>query len=317
MVQDDGTLSFSLEGMDEWNTSTILLHILMDEDAPRGELPQGIFENLRSNALDNVELIFVVNDEGGIGIHETLMYVELYRAGKPVEGIHRMFVLDGEATGSTRITFEQYVNLSFSNVEFERGDSFEIWFQVIDNAGYEMTGLGSIDQPYRFGITLVAFEPAFQDILVNPYRAKVGQELSIDIDVVNPGLLAGSTTLILRNDEGRILNSTDLALESGQTERISWTIEAWKEGRLGLTIELENKTPRIPIPMAAIEPYEEEDSSSGMINAGLSILGIVVIVFLIIIRRNRNVEKWFDDVNFDETSQSSDEHRKANQSEEE
>ena len=317
MVQDEGTLSFSLEGMDDWNTSSIHLDIIMDEDAPRGELPQGIFENLRSNALDNVELIFIVDDEGGIGIHETLMYVELYRAGKPVEGIHRTFVLGGEATGSTRITFEQYVNLSFSDVEFERGDSFKIWFQVIDNAGYEMTGLGSEDQPYRFGITLVAFEPAFQDILVNPYRAKVGQELSIDIEVVNPGLLAGSTTLLLRNDEGRILNSTDLELESGQTERISWTIEAWKEGRLGLTIELENMTPRIPIPMAAIEPYEKEDTSSGMINAGLSILGIVVIVFLIIIRRNRNVEKWFDDVHFDEPNQISGDHRKANQSEEE
>jgi hypothetical protein len=299
MVNDEGILSFSISGMNEWITNTLEMPLHIDDQKPRGVLPQGVFENLRSNALEDVELIFVVEDDGGIGAHNTMMYAQLFRAGKPVEGMNKSFVLVGEMTGMTRTTFEGRLNLSFTDFKYERGDSFEIWFSVVDNAGYAMTGLGSQEQPYRFGITLVAFEPAFQDIIVEPYRAKVGQELSISIDVVNPGLLSGSTRLLLRNDEGKILNSTELLLESGATKRIEWTVEAWKEGRLGLTIELENRTPRISIPMAAVEPFEVEDGTSAMVNAGLSILGIVVLVFVFIIRRNQKVERWFDHIDFD------------------
>lgn len=298
MVNDEGTLTFSIIGMNDWNSNSLELSIVLDDQKPRGVLPQGIFENLRSNALEEVELIFVVDDAGGIGVHDTVMYIQLFRAGKPVDGMNKSFILTGEMTGMSRTTFADLINLSFTDFIFERGDSFEIWFNVVDNAGYTMSGLGSQEQPYRFGITLVAFEPAFQDILVEPYRAKVGQELTISIDVVNPGLLSGSTNLILRNDEGKILNSTELLLESGQTQRIQWTVEAWKEGRLGLTIELENRTPQISIPMAAVEPFDVEDETSAMVNVGLSILAIVVLVFVFIIRRNQKVEKWFEHIDF-------------------
>ena len=103
----------------------------------------------------------------------------------------------------------------------------------------------------------------------------------------------------MRDDEGRVLNETFLTLESGQTSAIDWTVEAWKEGRLGLTLELVNRSPLVTIPMAAIEPYEEADGTSSMVTASLSILGIVVIISAVFIIRNRRIEKWFDGSEFE------------------
>ena len=104
--------------------------------------------------------------------------------------------------------------------------------------------------PFTVGITWVAFEPTFTDISALPFRPTVGENVSVFVRVANEGLLDGNLTVSLRDDEGTLLQTESLQLTTGEWSNYVWEVEAWKTGRLGLTVEIENITPRIPVPLA-------------------------------------------------------------------
>jgi hypothetical protein len=95
--------------------------------------------------------------------------------------------------------------------------------------------------------------------------------------------------VVLRDDEGREQANQTARLESGEWVNFVWNIEAWKEGRLGLSLEIVNHTPQIPVPLADIQSNSDTSSSGGMATFGLSVLSLIVAgMVLFVVRQQRS-----------------------------
>jgi hypothetical protein len=131
----------------------------------------------------------------------------------------------------------------------------------------------------------------FTDISAKPYRPQVGDNVVVYVRVANDGLLPGETAVVLRDDEGRLLATQAVDLATGEWVNVVWNVEAWKQGRLGLTVQLENHTPAIPVPLADIQAKEGDSSTSSMAVLSLSVLAIVVSGAVLLIVNQKRAER--------------------------
>jgi hypothetical protein len=109
--------------------------------------------------------------------------------------------------------------------------------------------------------------------------------------VANDGLLGGEFQIILRDDEGRALTNATAYLDTGEWKNFVWNVEAWKEGRLGLNVEIVDHGPRIPVPLADTQPRQSDDASSGMAALSLSALSLLVAGMVLFIVRNQRAQR--------------------------
>jgi len=214
-----------------------------------------------------------------------------YRMGEEVAGSKGQSLVPLNLSLNTKFIYESTLNLRPNGVELQRSDLLVVWFEGEDRSGRPLVGLGTSDDPLRIGITWVAFEPTFTDISALPFRPSVGENISVFVRIANNGLLDGNLTIHLRDDEGTLHQTEFLSLSRGEWSNFVWEVEAWKTGRLGLTVEIENMTPRIPVPLADIQSGEPENPQGEMALFSLSLLSVVLAGLVLFVTRQRWEER--------------------------
>ena len=219
------------------------------------------------------------------------MHTLFYRMGQPVEGSQQVISLPINATVNEFTVYADEVDFLPEGITLTRSDVLIVWFNATDRSGRPLTGYGTEAAPLNVGLTWFAFEPVLTDLSATPFRPVVGENVSVYARVANDGLLAGEFTIVLWDDEGREMNNATAFLDTGEWVNFVWNIEAWKEGRLGLTVEIVGFTPRIPVPLADIQADEGDDASGGMAALSLSVLSLLVAGMVLFVVRNQRAQR--------------------------
>ena len=141
------------------------------------------------------------------------------------------------------------------------------------------------------GVTYYAFEPLLTELSATPFRPTVGENVSVYARIANNGLLPGEFQVVLRDDEGREHANETAYLGIGEWVNFVWNVEAWKEGRLGLSLEIVNHTPQIPVPLADIQDGDAESTSGGMAVLSLSVLSLIVAAMVLFVVRQQRSQR--------------------------
>ena len=250
--------------------------MVVDDVAPKLVIAPGMLENFASNELSEVPIAVSINDDTDMPPVALEMHTLFYRMGQPVEGSQQVISLPINATVNEFTVYANEVDFLPEGITLTRSDVLMVWFNATDRSGRPLTGYGTEAAPLNVGLTWFAFEPVLTDLSATPFRPVVGENVSVYARVANDGLLAGEFTIVLWDDEGREMNNATAFLDTGEWVNFVWNIEAWKEGRLGLTVEIVSFTPRIPVPLADIQADEGDDASGGMAALSLSVLSLLV-----------------------------------------
>jgi len=254
-------------------------------------LSPGTLERLDSNALEEVRVTVSINDDTHMPPSGLAMHSVFYRMGQPLEGTERMDLLPIAEVVSEYTVYNATVNFQPIGVELSRSDILIVWFEASDRSGRSLTGLGTASAPLNVAMTWVAFEPVFTDLSATPFRPKIGENVSVYARVANDGLLAGEFEVLLRDDEGGVLANETVFLNTSEWVNFVWNIEAWKVGRLGLSVEIVNHTPLVPIPLADIQARDGDGSSSSMATLSLSVLALVIAGVVLFTVRQQRVQR--------------------------
>ncbi len=291
MYHDYGNVSVVPQGFEAFGINGLAYDLVLDDRAPKLVLSPGTLERLDSNQLDNVSITLSVNDDTHMPPGPLKMHSVFYRMGQPVEGTQRVDELAIIDVVNAYTVYEGVVNFQPTEVELTRSDLLVVWFEANDRSGRALTGLGTVSAPLNVGMTWVAFEPVFTDISASPYRPQVGDNVAIYARIANEGLLPGETKVVLLDDEGRMLDSQNISLATGEWIKVSWNVEAWKVGRLGLSVQLEGYTPLVPIPLADIQASDGDEANSSMAVLSLSVLAVVVAGAVLLIVNQKRSER--------------------------
>jgi len=219
------------------------------------------------------------------------MHTLFYRMGQPVDGSKQTIELPLNTTLNEFTIYSGIVDFLPEGVALTRSDVLIVWFNTTDRSGRTLTGYGTESAPLNVGLTWFAFEPGFTDLSATPFRPVVGENVSVYARIANDGLLPGEFTVVLRDDEGREMNNATAFLDTGEWVNFVWNIEAWKEGRLGLTVEIVDFTPQVPVPLADIQPKQRDDPSGGMATLSLSVLSLLVAGMVLFVVRNQRAQR--------------------------
>ena len=251
-------------------------NITFDRENPHLSIPPGILSHVDSNSLENQEVIVIVSDEVGMNKTSLEMHWHFTRAGIEVENSAGSAPLDFLSEAGPTYTFSSRVNLQPTDDSLlVKNDQLVVWFSGQDMSGRTISGVGTEGLPLMPQFRWVAFEPQFENIIVTPYRPAVGEQLSIFVRVSNVGILSGNMTVECYDDLGRVLASNSSMIEGGSWVDYEWEVEAWKTGRLGITVKIVNYTGDVPVPVADVQAYQQEGSQTA------SKLGFAGLVFLL------------------------------------
>ena len=267
--------------------------IHFDQENPILSIPPGILSYINSNSYDE-EVIIIISDEVGMNKNSVEMYWHFTRDGIKVENSAGSANLDYFSETGSAYTFSSRVNLQPSNESLlVRDDQLVVWFNGSDISGRSILGFGTEGSPLTPQFRWMAFEPQFEDIIVTPYRPEVGELLSIFVRVSNVGVLSGNMTVECYDDLGRVLASNSSMIEGGSWVDFEWKVEAWKTGRLGITVKIINFTGNVPAPVADVQ-IEQQKSSQSVTSLGFAglvfLLASGVFVAALLHRREKNYE---------------------------
>lgn len=288
LYHDNGTVRMVAQGMDAYGINDLEYKVVIDDLEPRLLLSAGMLDRVLSTAMSEVPVSVGIVDDTALDRSTLPMHVSIYRVGETVPGSsHTVYLPLSRVEGNLHL-FESTVDLNPNGIDMLRTDVLLVWFDVLDRSGRGLSGLGTEGNPVSVGMNWVAFEPEVTDLSVTPFRPKVGDLLSVYVQVDNVGILPGEVTLVLRDNEGTVLEEREMALNASQQVRTVWTVEAWAEGRLGLTVELVNFTARVPVPLADVGERETDGSATQMAVLSLSVLSVLVAIsVLLVVRHNR------------------------------
>ena len=293
MYNDTGVFSVRSEGFDVHSINGLSYEVVVDDRAPKVVLSPGALDHLDSNALDNVTVTVSINDDADMPPTGLTMHAVYYRMGEPIEGSKRVSVLPISEVVNEFTVYHGSVNLQPANVELTRRifSSFGLSNRPLCRP---LTGFGTAAAPLNVAMTWVAFEPVFTDISATPYRPKIGENVSVYARVANNGLLAGEMTVVLRDDEGGVLANETLVLNTSEWANFAWNIEAWKTGRLGLSLEIVNYTLVIPVPLADIQANDGDGSQQHghAESSALSLLIASIVLFMVRQQRAQRDESY-------------------------
>ena len=288
MYHDNGTVRMVTQGMEVYGVNELEYNVVIDDRSPRLLLSSGMLDRVRSTDMNEVPVSIGIVDDTALDRTELTMHVSVYRAGELVPGsTHTVDLPLDEVNGSLHL-FASTVDLNPNGVDMLRSDVLLVWFDVYDRSGRGLSGLGTESNPVSVGMEWVAFEPEITDLSATPFRPKVGDPLVVYVQVENLGALPGEVTLLMRDNEGTVLEEQHMEFNVSQQIRTVWTVDAWAEGRLGLTVELVNITPRIPVPLADVGAEEADNTAGEMAVLSLSVLAVVVaLCVLLVVQFNR------------------------------
>ncbi|MEC8168359.1 MAG: hypothetical protein VX052_05015 [Candidatus Thermoplasmatota archaeon] len=291
LYNDHGSLSVVPEGFETNALNDLAYNLVVDDVAPKLVIAPGMLENFASNELNDVPITVSVSDDTHMPLTALEMTTVFYRMGQPVEGSRQTVRLPWNATVNEFTVYSGTVDFLPNGVELTRSDVLMVSFNATDRSGRELTGQGNRSVPLYVSLTWFAFEPVMTDLSANPRRPVVGENVSVYARVANDGLLGGEFQIILRDDEGRALTNATAYLDTGEWKNFVWNVEAWKEGRLGLNVEIVDHGPRIPVPLADTQPRQSDDASSGMAALSLSALSLLVAGMVLFIVRNQRAQR--------------------------
>ena len=292
MYYDHGTVKVTLEGYGNYHVNSLNYSVVMDDMAPYLTLAPGVLETVSSDSLESVNVTLMVNDDTDMGDGPLFARFMYYRMGQPLTDEAGTVEVPLSTALQSQFVYEGTLDFSFpQDLEISRSDTLLVWFEGFDRSGRTLVGLGSVSQPLNIGLTWVAFEPTFTDISATPYRPLQGENVTIYVRLANEGLVSGNVVVNLRDDQGELLRSEELSLNSSEWVNLIWEIEAWKSGRLGLSVELENYTPMVPVPLADVKPYDGDSQSNSMALLSLSVLTLLITVSIFMVVRQKRLER--------------------------
>ena len=168
-------------------------------------------------------------------------------------------------------------------------------------SGRLLSGSGTEASPLSPKFEWIAFEPQFEDISVTPRQPQLGQEFSLFVRVSNIGVLSGNITVECHDDLGRLIASNSSQIEGSSWVDFEWKVEAWKTGRLGMTVKIVNYTGDVPVLVADVQSSEEQ---KGQMVTTLGFAGLVfllsggILIASILRRREKNNQFTTDQVHF-------------------
>ncbi len=283
-------------------SSLQVFDITFDNDAPLLSLPPGLLSMVESNALTEQEIIAITSDEVGMNLTSLRMHWYFTRAGIKIEntaGSATIGYLNG--SGPT-YTFSSIVNLQPLNESLIlKNDRMVVWFSGQDMSGRQLSGSGTEMLPLTSMLKWIAFEPQFEDMAVTPRQPQLGEEFTLFVRVSNIGVLSGNITVECHDDLGRLLATNSSQIEGGSWVDFEWQIEAWKTGRLGLTVKLVNYTGDVPVIVADVQSTDEQ---KGQMVSTLGFAGLIfilsggVLIASILRRREKNNQFTTEQVHF-------------------
>ena len=289
LYADNGVFEVHSEGFNGYGLNDLSYNVVVDDAAPKLVIAPGVLENLASNQLDSVSVTVSVSDDTHMPPTGLTMHTVIYRMGQEVDNSKQTFLLPVVETVNEFTVYNGTVDFLPGGVELTRSDVLIVWFEATDRSGRTLTGYGTAPAPLNVGLTYYAFEPMLTELSASPFRPTVGENVSVYARIANDGLLPGEFRVVLRDDEGREQGNQTARLESGEWVTFVWNIEAWKEGRLGLSLEIVNHTPQIPVPLADIQSNSDASRSGGMATFGLSVLSLIVAgMVLFVVRQQRS-----------------------------
>ena len=291
LYEDEGLFSITPDGFPGHELNSLSYNVVVDDVGPKLMIAPGMLENLPSNKLDDVAITVSINDDTDMPPGPLEMHTLFYRLGQPVEGSKQTIALPLNATLNEFTVYSGTVDFLPEGVTLTRSDVLLVWFNATDRSGRTLAGYGTASAPLNVGLTWFAFEPVLTDLSATPFRPVVGENVSVYARIANDGLLAGDFTVVLRDDEGREMNNATAFLDTGEWINFVWNIEAWKEGRLGLTVEIVDFTPQVPVPLADIQPNDSDDPSGGMATLSLSVLSLLVAGMVLFVVRNQRAQR--------------------------
>lgn len=290
------TLELYISGTNIAIPQPLMINMTIDDSPPLLAIPTGYLTIINSDEMENVDVAVLISDSAGMKNTEITMHWHFRRANQIVMGSYGQAIVPYNSHSGTTTTFLAIIDMTLEDQSILQAfDRVEIWFEATDKAGYELQGYGSSFSPVQPLFRWIDFEPRFDTIQATPYRPTIGEELNITTRVVNEGVLGGEITLILADSDGKIYATEVVYLESGQWQQFNWTIEAWKTGRLGLTLQILNQTGEVPIPLANVAEIPEESISATSGLLGLSILMVLfssIGLFMASQKRKRVVDEY-------------------------
>lgn len=291
LYSDTGEFIVAPTGFEGYIINPISYGVVVDDVAPRVVIAAGVLNNYASNAMTAVPISVSVNDDTDMPPTALEMHTQISRVGQIVEGSQQVVHLPIARMLNDFTVYEDVVDFVPAGVELTSSDVLIVWFNATDRSGRSLVGRGSPQSPITVGITWFAFEPEFTETTATPYRPVLGDNISIYARVANDGLLGGEVRVVLRDDLGKELGNGTAYLDKGEYKNFVWNIEAWKEGRLLLTLEIENHSLRIPVPLAEIRAQDPSSSAGDMAMFSLSVLAFVVAGMVLFVVRQRRAQR--------------------------
>ena len=295
------TMDLEVIGIPDFS-SVHVFDITFDTASPLLSIPPGILSLVESNELSDQEIIVITSDEVGMNLTSLQMHWYFTRAGMEIEnsaGSSSIEYLNG--TGPT-YTFSSRVNLQPVNESLLlKNDQIIVWFSGNDMSGRLLSGYGTEGLPLTPQFRWIAFEPQFEDFIVTPRQPQIGEEFSLFVRVSNIGVLPGNITVECYDDEGRLLATNSSQIEGGSWVDFEWQIEAWKTGRLGMTVKIVNYTGNVPVPVADVQSSQDQ---KGQTATTLGFAGLIfllsggILVASILRRREKNNQFTTEQVHF-------------------
>ncbi|DAC33686.1 MAG TPA: hypothetical protein D7I05_05835 [Candidatus Poseidoniales archaeon] len=266
--------------------------VYIDEHDPRLLVDAIRFLQVDSTSLESVALEVTVQDverpvETGVEAHWRML-----RQGRVVDGTVGNAPLEMTSLNGASAVHSGVVNLRPDTIEVMEGDLWQVWFSATDAAGRGVIGEGSETEPVTVTMRWIAYQPNLASLVADPFRPSVGALVNVDFEVANTGVLPGFTHVRLVDNEGVILSETLVVLEPGARQRITWTVEAWTTGDLGLRLQFDNGSLlNVPVPLADVAAASDEASGSNVGWTSLGALALILAVASLVAVRMQTVSK--------------------------
>jgi hypothetical protein len=269
--------------------------IVIDDSVPTISISSGYLVSIDSNALEEVPIEVTMQDGHGLDSESIIMHWSFIRQGRFVEG----------TTGNTSIPiqfksvrsnlYSAIIDMNTSS-DLQKGDTMIVWFEGKDASGRAIEGKGtSAADPVNTLIRWLAYEPVLDMFDPAQYRPNVGDIISIECVVANIGLVDGESNISLLDGNGKVLEELNFSLLSGTEYTHTFKIEAWAEGDLGLSIQIDDQEP-VPISIANVQASVEVSAYSQITTLGLAVLSVFIAgLFLVIANVRRNQQVTFDE----------------------
>ena len=288
-------LLVNLESVYNHTTSGDSVDFVIDDSSPTIIVSGGHLVTVDSNELSQVQVQVTMIDAHGLSTEPLIMYWNYVRQGRLIENSQGSASIPVEFQSVRSNLYSELVNLNTTE-DLQKGDSIMIWFDGKDASGRPVVGNGtSAVNPIDTIVRWIAYEPEITELVTTPYRPEVGDIISIECTLENVGLLGGYSNVTLRDADGEISENINFTLLAGAGYKHTFEIEAWREGDLGLYIQLDDDESVI-VPISSVKERNDDSSESQATLYGLSFLSIFIAVILLYMANSRrNNFDYFDE----------------------